>query len=297
MKNLTLVVIMGLSVMPAFAATGRGGQVSQMSTGRVGMSGQAMSAPRVSAIKNVNTSVAPVVTTDANVHVAGDALVPEQALAVPPEGMQSAEKDKREKEKLACISNNIGVGNTFVWASRYSNTADYSMMVEDVENPENNVCFVKVGVKSDDERVRTDDIKDKYFVWGQDIECGSWVDSEMMRQRILDAKKKGRAWATVGAAVGGAGLGVGIMEVGGNKLIAKMGGEKVEGQKALEGVELLSSQLVVLKKESKAEYDNFMADLKTLRDECAKLETNDDNNEAKKACDEWNDYFGLVTAE
>ena len=297
MKNLALVVVMGLSVMPAFAATGRGGQTAQTAHGRVAMSGQAMSAPRVSAIKNVNTSASPVLTTDTTVQAVEEVLVPEQALAVPPEEMQPAEKDKREKEKLACISNNIGVGNTFVWASRYSNTTDYSMMVEDVENPENNVSFVKVGVKSDDDRIRTDDIKEKYFVWGQDIECGSWVDSEMMRQRILDAKKKGRAWATVGAAVGGAGLGVGIMEVGGNKLIAKMGGEKVEGQKALEGVELLSSQLVVLKKESKAEYDIFMADLKKMRDECAKLETNDDENEAKKACDEWKDYFGLVTAE
>ena len=32
------------------------------------------------------------------------------------------EEIKREREKNICLSNNIGVGNTFVWASKYSNT-------------------------------------------------------------------------------------------------------------------------------------------------------------------------------
>ena len=78
------------------------------------------------------------------------------ALAVTPEVMQPADKgaDLREKERNACMSNNIGVGNTFVWASRYSNANDYSTMIEDVNFPENNTCFVKVELKSNDERIQ-----------------------------------------------------------------------------------------------------------------------------------------------
>ena len=67
--------------------------------------------------------------------------------------MQPVNKDLREKERNACLSNNIGVGNTFVWASRYSNLNNYSGMVEDTTEPENNTCFVKVELSSDDSRI------------------------------------------------------------------------------------------------------------------------------------------------
>ena len=65
-------------------------------------------------------------------------------------GVVAAESDdeiNRDAERLACVSNNIGVGNTFVWASKYSNTSNYSTMVEDTENPENNVCWVRVELR------------------------------------------------------------------------------------------------------------------------------------------------------
>ena len=143
---------------------------------------------------------------------------------------ETVDKDMREREKAACIQNNIGVGNTFVWASRYSDTSSYNMMIEDVENPDNNVCFVKVAMKSDDTRVDISDIPTKYFVMGDTITCGAWADNEVLRQRILDAKKKGRTWATVGGAVGGAAVGVGAMELFGNDLLAKAGVEKIAGE-------------------------------------------------------------------
>lgn len=172
--------------------------------------------------------------------------------------------DTREKERTACINNNIGVGNTFVWASRYSNTNNYAAMVEDTENPENNTCFVKVEIKSNDAKVSVSDVPSQYYEMGRDITCGAWADEGKLKQRILDAKKSGRTWGTVAGVVGGAGVGVGAMELFGNRLI----GGKVMGQKALEGDELLRSQLLVLKKENGSEYDQFIRNLKILKQEC-----------------------------
>ena len=134
----------------------------------------------------------------------------------------------REAERNACMNNNIGIGNTFVWASRYSDTSNYANMVEDVTNPQNNVCFARVELKSDDEsRVSVADVAPKYFMWGESIECGSWADQKAIEKRILDARKGARIGGIVASTVGGAGLGVGVMELFGNKLI----GGKVEGQK------------------------------------------------------------------
>ena len=73
------------------------------------------------------------------------------------------EKDNRDAERAACLNNNIGIGNTFVWASKFSNTNSYAAMQEDLENPENNVCFVKVDLKSTDARVNMSDIPSRYF--------------------------------------------------------------------------------------------------------------------------------------
>ncbi len=178
------------------------------------------------------------------------------------------EKDMREKEKMACLANNIGLSNTFVWASKYSDVSNYSMMVEDTENPENNVCFTLVGIKSNDDRIDTSDISKKYFAWGQNVTCGSWVDKSMMENRIADAKKKARTWATVAGGVGGAGIGVGAMELFGNKLIDG----KVEGQKntKLTEAELLHSQLGVLKKENPAKYSEYESNVKKLKAICEK---------------------------
>lgn len=215
-------------------------------------------------------------------------------LAIVPEEMISAEKkkDMREKERAACINNNIGVGNTFVWASRFSNVNNYSSMIEDVENPENNVCFVKVEMKSTDSKIEVDDIPVKYFEMGRVITCGSWADEETLRKRILDAKKSARTWGTVAGVVGGAAVGVGAMELFGNKLI----GGSVEGQKALKGDELIRSQLAVLQKDNPSEYQRFMVNLRTLRDECSKdIWVNDTSDtEVKTICDTYRGLFSMA---
>ena len=156
----------------------------------------------------------------------------------------ATEVDRREAEKNACINNNIGIGNTFVWASRYSNTSGYSTMSEDMDNPQNNVCFTRVELRSDDSKISVADVPAKYFMWGESIECGSWVNEQEMEKRILDAKKGARIGGIVASTVGGAGLGVGAMELFGNRAI----GGNVMGQRNenLSNEELLASQIKFL---------------------------------------------------
>ena len=273
MKKFVSVIAICLIAAPVLAAT-------PTAQSRRSMRGQmVMSAPR---------TVASDVADDSSSDARATASVKQiNAIAAANTGVATTDKSSI---RLACISNNIGVGNTFVWASRYSNTANYATMVEDTENPENNVCFVKVEVKSSDSKINVSDIPSKYFVMGNNITCGSWADEETLRQRILDAKKTARTWATVGGAVGGAGLGVGIMELFGNKLI----GGAVEGQNALTGDELLLSQLRVLKKDSPSEFNDIMDALEVLDKECNNSIW--DNTEKPDVCDDYN-YKYLLNAK
>ena len=179
--------------------------------------------------------------------------------------------DRREAERNACINNNIGINNTFVWASRYSNTENYASMVEDVEHPENNVCFVRVELKSDDEsRVSVSDVPAKYFMWGETIECGSWANAQEMEKRILDARKGARIGGIVASTVGGAGLGVGAMELIGNTAIKGW-----KGQKELEGEQLYRSQLLVLKDKNPSEYQRIGEALQVLKANSALLSSDE----------------------
>ncbi len=219
-----------------------------------------MPAPRsvtINAPAVVKTSGAVATTEQAKSSIKFDSTEP---------GGVAAAKDTRDKERTACMSNNIGVGNTFVWASRNSNISNYSSMIEDTDNPSNNVCFVRVELKSNDSRINVADFGGRYFEMGRNITCGSWADEEKLKQRILDAKKSARTWATVGGAVGGAAVGVGSMELFGNKLI----GGKVQGQKAMQEDDLFESQLLVLKKDNQSLYNKIITELKTIKEECAK---------------------------
>lgn len=227
----------------------------------------------------------PVSAQQQAIAVGSMAITPEQAVP-------AVKKDMREKERNACMSNNVGMGNTFVWASRYSNLNNYSTMIEDVEEPENNVCFVKVDIKSNDSKIDVSDIPSKYFEMGRSITCGTWANEETLRQRILDAKKTARVWGTVGGVVGGAGIGVGAMELFGNKLI----GGKVEGQKSLQGDQLLRSQLSVLAKENASEYDNYIKNLRKLKAECEKgIWDGGDDSAIESICTKYDSLFDLAS--
>ncbi|MBE6460771.1 MAG: hypothetical protein E7007_02585 [Alphaproteobacteria bacterium] len=194
------------------------------------------------------------------------------------------------KYRNVCLSNNIGIGNTFVWAARDSNISNYTYMTEDLENQKNNTCFVRVDISSYDPRIDVSDIGSKYFEMGQNITCGSWVDEKMLEKRILDAKKSGRTWATVGGAVGSAAVGVGTMELFGNKLI----GGKVMGQKALEGQELLRSQVLALKKNNQSEYNRIINALDDLENVCNdKSLWNTDSDRPQDCNPDTNPFVGL----
>ena len=282
MKNFVCLMTACLVTMPAMALTPAG-------QGRRTMAAQMAPAPRATASTNqltmmaTTTSAAPVVDKS-SVRVEPDIPTPQPTEPKP---------DNREKEKAACLNNNIGIGNTFVWASKYSNTGNYASMVEDTENPENNVCFVKVELKSDDAKVSVSDIQPVYFEMGRAITCGDWANEEKLRQRILDAKKTARTWGTVAGAVGGAGIGVGAMELFGNRLI----GGKVEGQKDLERNDplgLLRSQLAVLKKDSPTQYNNFMDQLRVIKRDCQNTDWANYNMDVPSECTNWEYTFGLV---
>ncbi len=257
MNKVLYFVMCGLIAMPAMAASPDGQARRSMQTQMV------TNAPRRATTASTNQITA--MASAAN-STASDTTSENKSSARVEPVTDTKTVDTREKEKNACINNNIGVGNTFVWASRYSNRDNYATMVEDTENPENNTCFVRVEVKSNDNRVSTSDIPAKYFEWGQNITCGTWADEGTLKQRILDAKKTARTWATVGGAVGGAGVGVGIMELFGNKLI----GGKVQGQKNtnLSEDQVLKSQLLTLKEKNPTQYNEFKNNLRALVDEC-----------------------------
>lgn len=243
MKRFLSFVVLSLVSVGAFAAN----------NARPAMSNKIMAAPRYTASVNQlnGMAVANGTTTQSTESVTTVAQTEEEK-----------QIDMREAERNACMNNNIGIGNTFVWASRYSNTASYANMVEDVKNPENNVCFVRVELKSDDEsRISVSDIAPKYFMWGENIECGSWVNEKDMEQRILDAKKGARIGGIVASTVGGAGLGVGAMELFGNKLI----GGKVQGQKSLNDAELYRSVLLTYKEDNVAEYNKVVNALTVIK--------------------------------
>lgn len=292
MKKIVSVFVLCMMGTSAFA-------LAPVGTARRSMSDQMMAAPRAVASKAQISAGAVQATQSAAINQATIKDVNGTAadLAVKPEEMKPADKvDMREKERAACLNNNIGIGNTFVWASRYSNLNDYSTMVEDVEEPENNTCFVRVELKSNDAKISVADIAGKYYEMGKNIACGEWADYDMLKGRILDAKKSARTWATVGGAVGGAAVGVGAMELFGNSLI----GGAVQGQKQFKegSIELLRSQLAVLKKDNKVEYDKFIRHLRILKTECENKVWDGRTDEEKDAlCGEYDGIFDLVASK
>lgn len=209
--------------------------------------------------------------TDASQRVASKAqVVKAAATGTTGNSGTTTKKDTRETEKNACIENNVGVNNTFVWATAVSDTTDYASMIEDTENPENNVCFVKVELTSTDSDIKLDDIDSIYYEMDKNIVCGEWAKKDKIEKRILDGKKTARAWGTVAGSVGGAGVGVGSMELFGNRAI----GGKVMGQKDLQKNDYknwIKSELLELQKKDKAQFDEFVKNISVLRNECNAL--------------------------
>ncbi len=282
MRKYIAIFIFCMVVVPAFAA---GRSLINNNASRAGMINGAGRMPTLSVPHTVNNnSVVSGATNNASRDDNG-AVADDDAsvdVDVPPVN--------RDKEKLACISNNVGVGNTFVWASKDSNTSSYASMVEDVKNPENNVCFVLVGMRADDSRINVSDIQPQYFEWGKNITCGAWTDEAKLEKRILDAKKTARTLATVGGAVGGAGIGVGAMELFGNKALSNINGlQGLEGQKQFDegSTQWYAAKAAELKNKAKnnnslkIEYNRFVELVDNLRAECNGENPDSKCNEAK----------------
>lgn len=249
-----------VACMVALVVFGDANAAPGVSTGRLGVQKNVMSAARMPSMPTSSIGVGAVKKINTSAPVAKDEPKTEPDT---PDEPETPSKDLREKERAACMQNNIGVGNTFVWASRYSDISGYTTMIEDVENPENNTCFVRVDVKSTDPKIDLSDIPGKYFEMGRTIECGSWVDESMLEKRILDAKKNARTWATVGGAAGGAALGVSSMELFGNKLIDGA----VQGQKntKLSAQEQFVSYVMTLDQAKRNEITNYA---KKMQEKC-----------------------------
>ncbi|MFA7188176.1 MAG: hypothetical protein WC137_01730, partial [Alphaproteobacteria bacterium] len=133
-----------------------------------------------------------------------------------------------------------GRTNAFVWASKTSTGNDFSGLVEDTDKSENNACWARVELSSNDPKISTDDMAARYFMIGGTETCGAWLDEAEIKKHILSSKKKGRVGGTIAGIVGGMAVGVGSMEAFGNKAI----GGKVQGQKALNEEDLLKSQVL-----------------------------------------------------
>lgn len=275
MKKFASVFVMCVLALPAFASV-TGGSQARRSNAQ-----QWMSAPRATASTNQLQAMASV-NNGSDVDTTSKASVRAETPSAP---VPADKKNSRDKERSACINNNIGIGDTFVWASRYGNTSSYASMVEDVDEPDNNTCFVKVEMKSADPKINVDDVPARYYEMGRVVTCGSWANEETMRQRILDSKKSARVWATVGASVGGAAIGVGAMELFGNKLI----GGNVEGQKGLKGDELLRSQFAALAKDEPTQHAKLREYLTKLKTEC----DNWSGGDKPEACSKY-DYNNLL---
>ncbi|MBP3397300.1 MAG: hypothetical protein J6K82_00015 [Alphaproteobacteria bacterium] len=302
MKKIVSLIVLCLMAESAMAAmtpaSGRGRQQASygQATGRVGMMNAGSNNMRAASMKvqsmsseaTVGKSSLKADNVEADIAINDET----QIMGDVPAPEAEPEKDMREKEKKVCLANNIGVGNTFVWASRFSDTSSYVTMIEDVEEPENNVCFVKVEMKSTDPKIDVSDIPGKYFVMGENITCGAWTDEEALRKRILDAKKSARTWATVGGVVGGAAVGVGAMELFGNKAI----GGAVEGQYSMNESELLRSQLLVLKKDNPTEYNRYVSALKDVEKLCEDASVKDYDDDTRNICTKYSGLLGSLNS-
>lgn len=191
-------------------------------------------------------------------------------MSEPDSAPDSAKTQEINRRRDACLLRAAGNFDTFVWASRDSDVGSYRLMVEDIENPENNTCFVKVSVRNTDERVDTHDIADRYFKMGERAICGNWLAEEDLEKRVLDATKTKRVLGAVATSLVGAGVGVGISETA-MAIAAKNGGDsKVLGQAALDETELLISQIKELERKDIAEYNRVMNAMKVLDETCDK---------------------------
>ncbi len=142
------------------------------------------------------------------------------------------------RTKTACEDASKGRNNIFVWADVASTGKDFASLREN-KNPDKNICWVRVEVISNDPDIKTNSLPARYFQMGGGNNCGGWLNEDTVKQLVLDAKKSKRTWGTIAGVTGGAAIGVGAMELFGNRAI----GGSLQGQKSLSPEELAYSNM------------------------------------------------------
>lgn|GEM_PF-7069978 len=174
-------------------------------------------------------------------------------LAVSEDPALAQARERAATDRANCIANNVGMAGVFVWGGTAArNSPDYAtrgvagvgMLREDIVNPANNTCWVRVDLDSSERNVNLSGISGAYFAENDAVTCGSWANKKDIESKILQAKSTGRTLATIGGAVGGAALGVAAAET-----VMHFGGW-YRGQKTLApgSAELICSNLLRLEK-------------------------------------------------
>ena len=210
MKKILCLLLAAMPIMPLDASDRRPDEVARISmqVNRIG-AGTGRQAP----------ATVPVTTTiDTHIHV------PEVNIE---HTTQTIHEINIEGERAACL---MTAGN--VWASRmYSSSMGVplgAVMSESID-PEQNVCFSTVSVRSTEIPNMARFFQPVRFQVGLPIECGSWLDEARLDEAILDARRSQRVAGTIAAGVGGAVVGIALTEaIGRNFIDGWMGQQDAE---------------------------------------------------------------------
>jgi hypothetical protein len=195
----------------------------------------------------------------------------------------AAQADPFAKKRDDCMAR---FGN--VWASRNYATpdgVDAGRTLPEADNPADNICYGRVAVSSSFIRNIAQYSPPRYFAAGQTIQCGAWIDEGQFDDIILDANKGARIIGTIVASIAGGAAGFGLTELIGRQI------KGFQGQKDLDGAELLRSQVLGLKRKSPKDYDDYTAALNDLKTKCDAIET---ASEAPEKCGEYSAVLAFI---
>jgi len=176
---------------------------------------------------------------------------------------------RNDADRKICQDNNKASGGAFIWASVNSGTGlgvtNAGSLREDTTNRENNTCWIRVDISSTDAKIAKTAMTSAYFPANSTVTCGGWLDEEAIKKAVLDAHKGGRIAGTIGGVLGGAAIGVGAMELFGNKAIGVV--DKSESIEKMSTYQLIAEA----KKTDPAVAAKLEAEVERLNTACKQL--------------------------